>query len=225
MNCVICDTRDAGHRYACAHCVTQLRRMLTELEDYAVIIATTTIAGLHRPAAGASSGDAYDSEAPINADASTYLDVRSAGGASVIWWWNPLVDDIEPTRSLPGSVHGIACWIRDEMQTSHPAGWTVISELRYLRTQIDRCADEQWIDELHSDIAELHRQGQRIAGDAPQRPLGACLKVGCDGFVYWVLDPNPDPVARKDKARCRACRRPYTGLDLVRLGVAEEATG
>lgn len=224
MNCLICDENDAGHRYACTDCVATMRRWLTDLEDYAVIIITATIAGLHRPAEGALGG-AYDSEPPIDMDASAFLDVRSGAGAAVHRLRDPRDAEDEPTRSLPGSVHGIACWIRDELDTSTVTNWTVISELRYLRTQIDRCASEQWIDELHSDIAELYLQGRRIAGDAPQRPLGTCLEVGCGGAVYWVLDHNPDPAARKDKARCRACRRPYTGLDLIRLGVAEEAVG
>lgn len=220
--CLCCDTRDAGHRYACDRCVNDMRRWLTELEDYAVVIAVT-MAPLAAGITEGSVGRAFGSRAPADDAKATLLDYRSGAGAAVYRLRDPRDMDDDPVRSLPGSVHGIACWLRSERDESEPVRWTLASELRYLRTAVDWCAQQQWVDELHADLKELHGQARMLAKDTPPGPLGHCLTVGCEGVVFPATIKDSD--GRHDGGRCSACSRPYTGPDLVRLGVSEEMAG
>jgi hypothetical protein len=125
-------------------------------------------------------------------------------------------------RSLTGSIHGIARWLREERGDEQPKTWTLVSELRYLRTQVDACALEQWVNELHEDLKDLHDQARSMAHDAP-RPLAHCLDVECEGMVFWVI--KEEGGKRVDEAKCATCQRRYSGTDLVRLGAAEEVAG
>jgi len=214
MNCLMCD-HEAGHRYACHNCTEQMRRWLRELEDYAVIIAIT--AGPLRDQTIGSIGAAFGTRVPARDDAMVILDYRSGAGAGVRRLRDPRDMEDEPVRSLPGSVHGIACWLREERDETEPRQWTIASELRYLRATVEWCSIHQWVTELFDDLKELHTQARTVAYDRPPRPLGHCLEVTCDGSVYWLA-------AKGAGARCSSCGRPYDGLDLVRLGVAEEAS-
>jgi len=219
LRCSCCWQHDAGHRHACTHCVTQMRQWLRDLDDYATIL-TATPEPAPSPTTG-SIGAAFGSRPPIDVRIATYLDPRSGAGAAVWRLRDPRDMDDEPIRSLPGSIHGIAQWLRSEHDESEPTHWTLASELGYLRSRVDGCAIQSWVNELYDDLRELHRQGRSFAHDVP-RPLGHCLNATCDdGLVFWVMrERQGKPV---DQARCVACGRTYTGLDLVRLGVAEAA--
>lgn len=216
--CSCCKRTDAGHRHACTSCVTAMRDWLRDLEDYAAILAATPEPA-RQPTTG-SLGAAFGSRPPIDIGIAVYLDYRSGGGAGVWRLRDPRDMDDEPIRSLPGSIHGIAAWLRDERDTRQPTTWSLVGELRYLRGQIDACAVEGWVDELYDDLRELHRLGRGFAHDVP-RALSHCLTTTCEGLVFWSMRERQG--VRVDEARCVACRRIYTGLDLVRLGAAEEA--
>lgn len=137
---------------------------------------------------------------------------------------DPTGTDIhDHVRSLPSSIHGIACWIREEREQSEPSTWTLVSELRYLRAEISACALEQWVNELHDELKELHHHARSLAKDSPPGPLGHCLTLDCKGTVYPTA--IKDSEGKHDGGRCDACQRPYSGPDLVRLGVSEEMAG
>lgn len=218
--CLCCGRSGAGHRYACHHCTQDMRRWLVELEDYVVILLATM--GPLRSMDTGGIGTAFGSRLPIRADVATLLDYRSGAGAAVFRLRDPRDMDDEPVRSLPGGIHGIACWIREERGDSEPTSWTLVSELRYLRTQIEECSFAQWVDELHSDLKELHSQARSLARDSP-RPLAHCLETTCEGMVFWVI--KEEGGKRVDEAKCATCQRRYSGTDLVRLGAAEEVAG
>lgn len=224
--CLCCEKRDAGHRYACDHCVNDMRRWLRELEDYAAILLAMRGSIGSKP--HGSIGVSFGSKPPAKLTVTALLDPRSTNGDHVREHspdFDPVgADEHDHVRSLPSSIHGIACWIREEREESEPSGWTLVSELRYLRGQISGQAVEQWVDDLHSDLKELHRQARTLAKDSP-RPLGPCLSIDCDGMVFW--DIHEKNGKRVDQARCvnSECRRLYSGPDLVRLGAAQEAAG
>lgn len=241
MTACLCCNSDAGHRYACTRCTTTMRRWLRELEDYAIIIALTT-APLRAPTNG-SMGGAYGSKAPARDNALTILDNRSRvlppRHYKTNWdakltedgldpagltedWLDPHVDEANPTRSLPGSIHGIACWIREEHEESEPERWTLASELRYLIGKIETCVHAQWIAELYDDIHELHTQARNVANDSPPGTLGNCLSCGAD--VYPADVKRGDKSDRHAKCSNRDCRREYSGLDYVRLQAAQDAS-
>ena len=126
-------------------------------------------------------------------------------------------------RSLPAAVNGIAMWVRGEKDESNPTTWTLVSELRYLATQVDWCAQQAWFNDLYDDLRDLHAIARTLAKDTPPGPLGHCLTLDCKGTVYPAT--VKDSTGKHDGGQCAVCQRPYTGPDLVRLGVSEEMAG
>lgn len=223
VKCLCCLKRDAGHCYACTHCVDDMRRWLAEIEDYSSVMI-----GMSRGIRGRGlgvTGGAFGSRPPMNLTIAAVLDIRSTSADHVREnspAFDPVgIDEHDHVRSLPASLNGIASWIREEMGATEPTEWTLVSEAHYLRSQVSACAHAQWVDELHSDLRELHAQARALAHDSPPKPLGHCLTVECDGLVFWSTGAGSDT----QRARCSDCARTYDGLDLVRLGAAEEAAG
>lgn len=225
MRCLCCDKRDAGHKYACSHCVNDMRLWLRELEDYvAVILAMQGSIGGKETG---SIGVAYRSKPPVSLTPLAMMDSRSTS-AEYVERHSPAFDPVgadehDHVTSLPDAVHAIAVWVREERETSAPGAWTLVSELRYLRGEVDGCALEQWVDDLHGEVKELHHKARMLAHDAPPGPLGTCLSIDCGGTVYPAS--VKDSAGRHDGGRCNACSRTYNGPDLVRLGVSEEMAG
>lgn len=222
--CLICD-RDAGHRYSCTRCVSTMRGYLRDLEDYVAIILSMRGSIGSKP--HGSIGVSFASKPPMPLTPLALLDTRSTTAGDVERnspAYDPVgADEHDHVRSLPAAIHAIAAWIREEQDASQPRSWTLVSELRYLATALDWCAGQQWVDELHSDLRELHAQARALAKDSPPGPLGHCLTVGCEGIVFPAS--IKDSAGRHDGGRCDTCQRPYTGPDLVRLGVSEEMAG
>lgn len=223
--CLCCEDRDAGHLYACDRCVNNMRLWLRELEDYAAIIVAMRSTPSAHPTG--STGVAWGSKPPASLTRLAVMDTRSVSGEEVERKspdFDPVgADEHDYVRSIPSAVHGIAVWLREEREQSEPASWTLTSELRFLRTEIQACAIEQWVDELHSELKELHHHARSLARDSPPGPLGQCLTLDCKGTVYPAA--VKDSQGTHDGGRCDTCQRPYTGPDLVRLGVSEEMAG
>lgn len=223
--CLCCEKKDAGHRYACEPCVNDMRRWLREMEDYAAIMLSMRGSIGSKP--HGSVGVSFGSKPPTPLTPIAMLDPRSTSAEHVEQNspdFDPVgVDEHDHVRSLPSAIHGIACWLREERDLSEPTSWTLASELRFLRAEVQACAAEQWVNELHGDLKELHRQARVVAKDSPPGPLGHCLTVTCDGTVFPASIKESD--GRHDGGRCNACQRAYTGPDLVRLGVSEEMAG
>lgn len=223
-NCLVCD-RDAGHRYSCDRCVNTMRRWLREMEDYAAIIAAMGVVRSAHPTG--SIGVAWGSKPPMPLGPLAVLDTRSVS-ADEVKAKNPDadpvgVDEHDYVQSIPSAIHGIAAWLREERDLSEPRSWTLASELRFLVGEIAGCAVEQWVDELHAELKELHHHARAMAKDSPPGPLGHCLTLDCKGTVYPAA--VHDSAGKHDGGRCDTCQRPYTGPDLVRLGVSEEMAG
>ena len=122
-------------------------------------------------------------------------------------------------RSLPAAVHGIAEWVRGERDESNPTKWTLVSELRYLATTVDWCAQQPWVDDLHADLRDLHSTARALAKDQPPGPMGHCLVATCSGTVFPAT--VKDSSGRQDGGRCDTCGDTYTGTRLLRLGAQE----
>lgn len=218
--CVLCAKRESRRGYACRGCLNDLVRILRELGEYLSLLTLLT-----QPPRGQTGrlSPGYGSRSPAADDVLVALDPRSLPG-DVDEHGDAIMrrpcDTARWVRSLWGSVRGVAEWIADERHEP-----STLYALDYIRRNLDWCAQQfatdddgkrhPWVDELADDLRELHRDARRLAHDQPQEPLGECLTVTCNGDVFEGGPAQP--------ARCRECRRPYDGLDLIRLGVAQAA--
>lgn len=206
--CLVCDHQHLGHRYACDDCVIRLQRKLREIDIYWDILACEA---MHEPSRGTTGrmSPGYSSRSPARDDVLVALDIRSSGmvfGA----------DDVDqPTVSITAGVDHLAAWVRDH--TDQPC-----SGLYGLLTAVPYAAQCRDVHEFAGWITRLHNQLRVLAHDQPPRPLGRCLKVDRDGDCGG--DVYPTWRGEEDGARCSRCGRVYTGLDLVRLSVAQEAS-
>lgn len=189
--------------YCCGQCAETMRRWLREIEDYSA--ATTAAPG--RGGDGGRRSPGYGSRPPARLDVMAARDPRTVP--------HPVgSDDIDgDVRSTLSTLDSLARWIAEEAGDLRPThAPTIASEARYLRSRIDWCRGQQWIDELAADIAELHRQCRRLAGDPPPTPVAQCQ---CGGPLWPCGDTATVGV------RCGDCGAAYAGLDLLRI--AQEA--
>lgn len=205
--------RDAQHRYACEACRERMRRQLREIDTYHAVIRSTK----ERRRGGDGGRRApgfWPPPSVLNEDAAVADDHRSRSTGD-----GP--DDVDgAVRSILGTLHGIATWVRTEQQVTEPRGQLDVSrEIGWLLPQIEWCSTQQWVDELAADINELHHEARRLAGDSPPRPVGDCLSPKCDGQVFPSLVPDTrDPHGpRVDGGRCSRCDYAYDWLELIKV--------
>lgn len=219
-NCLICD-RDAGPRYGCTGCVSKMRGYLRELEDHVAIILSMRGSIGSKP--HGSVGVSFGSKPPVSLTSLALLDTRSTTADHVERnspAFDPVgADEHDHVRSLPSAIHDTAVWIRGERDESDPKSWTLVSELRYLATVLDWCAQQQWVNELHDDLRDLHVTARALAKDKPPGPLGHCLVATCSGTVFPAT--VRDAQGRHDGGRCDTCKDTYTGSRLAYLGAQE----
>lgn len=191
--CLVCSKVDTHDVYACPGCVNRLTRALRELEAYLEYLPHAI-----QPVRGTTGrmSPGYRSTPPMRLEVTAAMDRDS------------LSDEEAEVRSLTGGVAAIRLMIA-EAREEEPGEW-----ISYIRSTLQWCATQPWVDDLADDVFDLHRIARRLAKDDPQKPLGDCLNVACGGKVRWGGPGRP--------ARCGECKRSYDGLDLVRLGVNEE---
>lgn len=215
MKCLVCTQTDSI-RYACTPCTGRIRTWLRWTELYTTWLTLPGMLEPHRGQTGRRS-PGYGSRPPARLEAIVMLDKRSTQGTGE--------DDHEQDAhwSILGTLHGLANHVRHLADHSPPRHVTLAGEIGYLLAHIDWATHHPWIADLAADIHELHDQARNQCKDRPES-CGTCIQPGCTGPVYWMLHRD-----REEKARCVACGHPYTGLDLVRLGMkahaAKEATG
>ena len=135
--CVLCPgkhKRQPDRGYVCFPCINRVLQHLGEIEDYAATLSVmkgSGAAGRRAPGFGPGS--------PGRDDVIVALDYRSAGGAGVHRLRDPRDESDTPIRSLIGSLHGIAQWVRGERgitydirasSTLNPLASTVLQEFR-----------------------------------------------------------------------------------------------
>lgn len=217
--CLVCTKNDTigSALYACMDCLNHVLRLLRELEDY----LTHQLPAMKEPMRGQTGrlSPGYGSRSPARDDVLSALDPRSLPG-DVDEDGEPITRRPDDTgtwvRSITGGLEGIAAWIAEHRGWHPPFAYdhdVTDQPIAYIRRHLYWSGGQPWIDDIADDIAELHDQARRLANDGPQQPIASCLTVTCDGQVYEGDYKKP--------ARCAKCKRPYEGLDLIRLGVAE----
>lgn len=193
-------------RYACTQCVTALRHTLRGIEVYAHLL---TIMTLPMQGRGERRSPGFGSRSPARDDVIVALDYRSrtAGDGPD--------DEDQPTRSILGSLHQLARWIREEQDVNAPLNITVATEIGYLIGAMDFCAHQTWIDDVAGDLRELHAQCRRLAGDQPPKPIGRCPSLLDDGECRT---PLYTPVRGED-IYCAGCGRIWPKAEWLRLAM------
>ncbi len=189
-------------RWCCQPCADTMRAQLADIPDYAAALDA-------QPGKGGESGQrqapGFGSRSPARDDIIAASDPRSLPYAL-----GPDDEDTAVRPVLPTLAH-LAAWIAEEtgdQRDQHEP--TITSEAGYLRSRIDWTTGQAWVDELATDIAELHGQCKRLAGDPPPKPTAPCPHCG---GPLWSRGET-DTVS----LRCGTCSATYNGLDL--LGIA-----
>lgn len=191
-------------RYACTGCVTALRHTLRGIEVYAHLLTVMTVPMQGR---GERRSPGFGSRSPARDDVIVALDYRSRTGGE-----EP-DDEAQPTRSILGTLHQLARWIREEQDVNSPRDISVTREVGYLLGAMEWCARQQWVDELAIDLRELHAQCRRLAGDQPPRPIGKCpTLVGEDECGTSLYMPTVG-----DSVVCHGCKREWRRPEWERL--------
>jgi hypothetical protein len=213
IQCLLCENRDAGHRYACHKCETGLQRKLRHLETYASWFLT---AEPYRGAPGRGA-PGYGSRSPARDDVIAAMDIRSDGDV-----FGP-DDSPTPIVSIPGGLRYLATWVSQMDGSRGSAPKTVRGCVAYLLGRVPHLAMDKKIKTFADQVNILYSQARALAHDQPPKPLGNCMVVDCTGKVF-PLQVQRDMDTRGDGARCTTCLRPYSGLDLVRLSVSQETS-
>ena len=126
--------------------------------------------------------------------------------------WDP--DDI-------GVMGLIGAWGRHVSITRRipqPERASITGDVAYLRVNHNWITQQDWVDEYLRELVDAAHAVRRLAGFAPDGPVGRCMSIldsgeDCNGKVY--------PTKTRDGVRCAVCGREYTGYDLIRLRVAQ----
>lgn len=180
-------------RYACLRCTEHIRRHIREIEGYTHMLATTTMLTPRRGEPGRRS-PGFGSVPPLNVNVLDLLDPRTDAEFD------------EDSRPILWRLDSLCQWVREESDRVYRADLSGM--VVYLLGLTEWVAHQPWADDYAGNVAELHSVARAAAGDAPQPPLAPCLKVDCDGPVFW---------SHGDAAKCRDCGTRYVGLGLVRL--------
>jgi hypothetical protein len=194
----------ADDRFACGNCVTALRHTLRGIEVYAHLL---NIMVMPMQGRGERHSPGYGSRPPTNLDRVVALDYRSRTGGEG--------DDDEerPTRSILGTLHQLARWIREEQDIAAPRNITITTEIGYLLGAMEFCAHQTWIDDVANDLRDLHAQVRRQANDQPPAPFGRCptlLDEGECGAPLYMPTTG-------DSVHCHACNREWRRPEWERL--------
>lgn len=213
--CTVLDPVVGEGALVCERCQRALVRQLGEIEDYLHLVSPER---LQRGAERGSPG--YHSASPAADNVIAMFDPRSKlnGGFDD----SAPEDDYEnaPDHVVPvvSTIVGWAQLVVDELDLDDlPA--TLEGAVQLLRGRAGWMCEQGWIGDAADEIGRVHRQLAAAVADLPDKPIAMCIEIRrepCQGAVFWV--PG------RDEARCFRCGRPYAGLDLVRLRVAQEAS-
>lgn len=206
-NCVACPPERAKtaepHKLVCFNCSNRVLRCLRELEDY---LPTLSLLKTVTGDPGRKTG--FGSSSPANDSAIHHTDWRTTPSA---------LDGM----GAVATVHEWATQVREDRGVECPTKLTVFAELEALRTHHAWIMNQPWVADYAQELREIHSAVRSVANDPIPRAVGRCITIRqggeCGADVYEL--PDASGVKCSDKA----CGRIYTGLDLDRLHVAQEA--
>lgn len=225
--CVVCEKkrdekRDDLFGYLCMKCSARILRWLRELEEYLPTLH------LLKPATGIReySTPVFGSRSPANDAVLVHTDPRSdvSDRKGFLTCGHQADDDgDEHAKCNPpevGALSVVASWSQVVVEERNVApesnAYLSISLLRRNHSWI---IDQPWVDEYAEDLRRVHSAVRILANDPIPRSVGKCIRfnnnVECKGDVFELDDASG--------VKCSKCGDIYTGLDLERFRVAQEA--
>lgn len=189
----------------CFRCSNRILRHLRELEEYLPTLSPEKTVGGD---SGRKSG--FESSSPANDAVLIHQDPRSGwdeldgyGALAVLISWASLV--VEERRNE---------WAKSKTSYGLP------DSVLILRRNHSWIVQQPWVDEYAGELRSVHAAVRALAHDPVPRSQGKCIRwhgnVECKGDVFELDDASG--------VRCSRCKAIYTGLDLDRLRVAQEAS-
>jgi hypothetical protein len=211
--CVVCSTEKKpmeaeGSTLVCFNDSNRILRRLRELEEYLPTLH------LLKPATGIQeySTVVFGPRSPANDAVLVHTDPRS--GTEVTELQDGTV--VAEYSALGVAVSWAAVVVEERGVT--PAKTPMMS-LVLLRQNHDWITKQPWVDEYAAELKEVHRSVRALAFDPIPTPVGKCIRFKrdreCKGDVFELDDASG--------VRCSKCGDIYTGLDLERFRVAQEA--
>jgi hypothetical protein len=206
-DCLVCPPSkpreaEAG-KQVCFHCSNRVLRHLGELEDYLPTLSLLKTKG----GDGGGRKPGFGSSSPANDTVIHHTDWRTTPSA---------LDGM----GAVATVHEWAKQVREDRGLECPRTLSVFSELHALRTHHAWIMAQPWVADYAGEVREIHAAVRAAANDPIPRSVGRCihqLRHGeCGADVYELPDASG--------VKCSTCGRIYTGLDLDRLRVAQEAS-
>lgn len=236
QSCLTCSQDTQRGRMRCHGCTEDERRMLREIETYCIMLPfflRPSVTATERRAPG------FGSAAPIDLNVLVALDVRSKRWATRLvdveedsdefedhmvggrYDVDAEVDEDEPGTSILIELESLARVRREDFERPTPKSpATLCSEIAYLLGIAEDASFEPWVDDHYDTIKTIHTYARSLAKDKPPGPIGQCLKVDCEGWVFWCRDAIVKGEVF-DAGRCGKCGEEYIGARLLRVKIRE----
>jgi len=211
-HCVVCSTKEKPKpaepgKMVCFKDSGRILRYLRELEEYLPTLSLLK----SPPGITEYSAPVFGSRSPANDSAIVHTDWRSES--------SNLTGEMDGGMGALGVVASWARAVREERGLEGPQRATLTTEVTCLRSNHDWITAQPFVDEYAKELRDVHGMVRSLAHDPVPRPVGKCIRfkgnVECKGDVFELDDASG--------VRCSRCGDVYTGLDLDRLRVAQEA--
>lgn len=203
--CVCCVRVEAeAPKLVCFACSNRILRHLRELEDYLPRLSLLkTVTGEEGRKVG------FGSQSPANDTAIHHTD----------WRTTPTALD---GMGAVATIHEWATSVREDRGIQPPRRPAVWTETEALRANHSWIVCQPFVDSYAEELREIHSAVRAAANDPIPRSVGKCISIHTHGECGADVFELPD--ASGVKCSNRSCGRVYTGLDLDRLRMAQEAT-
>lgn len=223
-----CDRIPDHGNYACDECVEHLRHLLREVDMYLRIVTPM------RPtlASGPSSAG-YESRSPAADHVLVLLDPRSKANGHQADNGTGRIDrpddEPDPLLSVPGVLGDLAYRMWDEVDHDEELWlprWRprdVGDAITLLLAGAPWLAGTDWLGQALDEVRAVRNELRSAANDSPPDVIATCTEVEHGRVCGGPVRELPATEKRAGGARCGDCTRVYSGLDLVRLQIAQEA--
>lgn len=212
--------RPATRGRLCGGCYRRLSDWLIEIPGDFFTLATIRVPGSVIRQDGSSRTKQPEAPAPARLDVIALSERRGTSAlredGDELWYE---LRDIPKTVAI---LHTYAETLRCDLDPDHEfreltRRFTVSGSCQYLRANLEKLIDADWIDDAMRDINQIYAHLTRVHGLISGPAIGSCLMVACEGKVY------------RDRftgfPTCNVCARVYDRMDTLRVQLTEEAAG